>query len=153
MTLDPSCLAGIAYANPAVNVPPLVIPEVNEWLMLTGLVAIVLDIIFGVANAAAKHEISSAKMRAGLWHKVAYLGAWGVAWIFAFAMCYADLGFQVPTVDAVSIYILVMEGVSCLENICKLNPDFAGSGLMKMFAGLKDQAKNEEGKEKDDAEH
>lgn len=132
--------ASYAMAAPAVEVPPLALPEIDEWLMVAALLLIVLDIVLGVAQAVATRTLSSSKMRQGLWHKVAYLGAWAVSWVFAFALGYADLGFDVPTVDAVSVYVVLMEGVSCLENLCRLNPDLAGSGLMRLFAGLKGKA-------------
>lgn len=132
-----------------VPVPPLRFPDVNEWLMVAGLVMIVLDIVLGFSQAVATHTVDSSTMRKGLWHKVAYLGAWAVAWVFAFAMQFADLGFAVPTVDAVSVYVVAMEGVSCLENIAKLNPDLSGSALMHAFQGAK---KAEEGKEDEDEE-
>ena len=130
-------------------VPPLVLPDVNEWLLVAGLVMIVLDIVLGFSQAVATHTVDSSTMRKGLWHKVAYLGAWAVSWVFAFAMQFTDLGFTVPTVDAVSVYVVAMEGVSCLENIAKLNPDLSGSALMHAFQGAR---KAEEGKEDEDEE-
>lgn len=140
-------------AQQMVSVPPLRFPDVNEWLVAAGLVMIVLDIVLGFSQAVATHTVDSSTMRKGLWHKVAYLGAWGVAWVFAFAMQFADLGFVVPTVDAVSVYVIAMEGVSCLENVARLNPDLSGSALMRAFSGARKvkEEKEEEEKEGNDA--
>lgn len=155
MAFDPvmTSAGAVALAGGAqqmVPVPPLRLPDVNEWLLVAGLVMIVLDIVLGLSQAVATHTVESSAMRKGLWHKVAYLGAWGVAWVFAFAMQFADLGFTVPTVDAVSVYVIAMEGVSCLENVSKLNPDLSGSALMRAFAGAKKAEEKEDEKKKED---
>lgn len=131
-------LAGAAQQM--VPVPPLELPDVNEWLVAAGLVLIVMDILLGVAKAVATKTLSSSKMRIGLWHKTAYLGIWAVAWVFNFAVGYADVGFEVPAFDAVSVYVIAMEGLSCVENIAAINPDLKGSRLFGALDGVKEKA-------------
>ena len=135
-----------------VTVPALMLPDVNEWLLVAGLVLIVMDILLGVSKAIATKSLSSSKMRIGLWHKAAYLGIWAVAWIFNFAVGYADIGFNVPAFDAVSIYVIAMEGLSCVENIAAINPDLKGTKLLSALDGVREKAKDaaSDGTEKDD---
>lgn len=122
----------------------LKLPDINEWLIVAALLLVVLDVVLGVANACKTGTLSSSKMREGLWHKTAYLGIWVIAYIFGTATMYADLGFGVPTVDAVSVYIILMEGLSGLENACALNPEMAGSRLLAQFKGLDEKVKGDE---------
>ena len=53
-------------------------PQAQTALMAL-LPLIVLDVVLGVAEAAKNHDIQSAKMREGAWHKVGELGVSGVA--------------------------------------------------------------------------
>lgn len=125
----------------------LQLPDINEWLIVAALALVVLDVVLGVAKACKTGTLSSSKMREGLWHKTAYLGIWIIAYVFGAATLYADLGVEVPTVDAVSVYIILMEGLSGLENACALNPDLVGSRLLAQFKGLDSRVKTDEGEE------
>lgn len=158
MAFDPimTSAGAVALAGGAqqmVPVPPLELPDVNEWLLVAGLVMIALDIVLGVAKAIATKSLSSSKMRIGLWHKAAYLGIWAVAWIFNFAVGYADIGFNVPAFDAVSIYVIAMEGLSCVENIAAINPDLKGTKLLSALDGVREKADATVGKDKKEDEN
>lgn len=94
---------------------------------------ICLDVIIGFSQAVANHNISSEKLRQGLGHKLAFIFAVSLAYLVEFGSAYLDLGFTVPVVVPVCAYICLTETVSCLENICKLNPELRDSRFMGLF--------------------
>ena len=87
---------------------------------------IILDVISGLASAYALHAIESPKLRQGLWHKVGYFLVVFCAIIIEWAMTKGmDLGFNMPLVIPICVWISLMEIVSTLENAAKINPDLA----------------------------
>ena len=78
-------------------------------------VLIVLDYLTGLMKAAMQHDISSEKMRLGLWHK-------------------SGLILVVPA----AVYIAVTEISSILENLGEINPEIADSPLLRLFRSRKD---------------
>ena len=97
---------------------------------------IILDIISGVAAAYARREIESPKLRQGLWHKAGYVFVLFCSIIIEWAMNNGmDLGFNLPLVTPICVWISLMEVVSTLENAAKINPDLAN---IPGFERLKD---------------
>lgn len=94
---------------------------------------ILLDIVTGVAQAIANHDVSSEKLRQGAFHKMAYILIMCAAYLIEYSMGYVDLGFTVPIFAGVCGYIIFTEIVSFCENIIKLNPSLKGSKLMDLF--------------------
>lgn len=94
---------------------------------------ICLDVIIGFSQAVANRNVSSEKLRQGLGHKLAFIFAVSLAYLVEFGSTYLDLGFTVPVVVPVCAYICLTETVSCLENICKLNPELRDSRFMGLF--------------------
>ena len=87
---------------------------------------IILDVISGVAAAYARREIESPKLRQGLWHKTGYIFVLFCSIIIEWAMRHGmDLGFNLPLVMPVCVWISLMEVVSTLENASKINPELA----------------------------
>ena len=87
---------------------------------------IVLDVCSGVVAAYARREVESPKLRQGLWHKVGYFFVVFCAIIIEWAMTQGmDLGFNMPLVIPICVWISLMEIVSTLENAAKINPDLA----------------------------
>ena len=87
---------------------------------------IILDVISGMAAAYARREIESPKLRQGLWHKVGYLFVLFCSIVVEWAMNNGmDLGFNLPLVMPICVWISLMEIVSTLENAAKINPDLA----------------------------
>ena len=52
----------------------------------------------------------------------------------AHRLAYADVGFDVPSVLAVCVYVIVTEIVSVFENLCVLNPELVASPMGKLFS-------------------
>ena len=87
---------------------------------------IILDIVSGLASAYALHAIESPKLRQGLWHKVGYFFVVFCAIIIEWAMTKGmDLGFNMPLVIPICVWISLMEIVSTLENAAKINPELS----------------------------
>lgn len=107
---------------------------------------IILDVISGVAAAYARREIESPKLRQGLWHKVGYFFVVFCSIVIEWAMNNGmDLGFNLPLVMPICVWISLMEIVSTLENSAKINPDLAS---IPGFERLKDVEKTSEPKHK-----
>lgn len=87
---------------------------------------IVLDVCSGLAAAYARREVESPKLREGLWHKAGYAFVVFCAIIIEWAMTQGmDLGFNLPLVMPICVWISLMEVVSILENAAKINPELS----------------------------
>lgn len=107
--------------------------EINYIIPSITLAFILLDICSGIIQAFANKEVSSEKMRKGLFHKIAFILFIILGYMCEFACVYMELGFNFPIGDSVCVYICLTEIVSIVENIAKLNPDLAGSKLLDLF--------------------
>ena len=97
----------------------------NDEIAIISMIAfILLDVVSGVTSAYARHEISSQKLRTGLWHKLGYFFVVFLAIIIEWTMTHGlDLGFSLPLVVPICVWVSLMEIVSTLENAAKMNPD------------------------------
>ena len=87
---------------------------------------IILDLISGVAAAYARREVESPKLREGLWHKSGYIFVLFCSILVEWAMNEGmDLGFNLPLVMPICVWISLMEVVSILENSAKINPELS----------------------------
>ncbi len=120
-------------------------------LVIIALVAMILDIITGFASALKNADLSSSKMREGLWHKAGFCGLLILAYMVQFAMFHMELGLDFPAVDAVCVWIVVTEIVSIVENLCIINPTIMDSPVGKLFrlseGVLKEEVKELQAKE------
>lgn len=99
------------------------------------LILIGLDWVFGVSNAAMHHEFSSQKMREGISHKCSEIGFVFVGVVLdAMFSVGLDLGFNGPILMPIVIYLCIMEVGSLLEIFAKINPDIANSPVFKLLA-------------------
>lgn len=113
--------------------------------IIIGLTAIliVLDYATGILKAFATRTVSSSKMRAGLYHKAGYATVIALAFLLEHGQQYVNLGFKMPLIAPVCIYISLAEVVSVLENAVALNPDLMHSGIFKIFINSNDALKDE----------
>lgn len=87
---------------------------------------IILDLISGVAAAYARREVASPKLREGLWHKAGYVCVLFCSILIEWAMSEGmNLGFNLPLVMPICVWISLMEVVSILENAAKINPELS----------------------------
>jgi phage-related holin len=83
---------------------------------------ILLDILSGTASALKSKTWTSTKMREGLFHKSAIIFIIALAILCDYSQGYLNLGFHIPLVTAVLVYVCTMEIGSVLENITKIYP-------------------------------
>ncbi len=107
--------------------------DVNYQILVIVFIMILFDIITGLTKAIKQHDIKSVKLREGLWHKAGFIGLIAFAHILEYAEQIADLGYTVPAVSAVCVYVIVTEAVSIVENLCAINPDIAKSPIGTIF--------------------
>lgn len=97
---------------------------------------IALDVLTGVLQAAMNKEIDSTIMRQGLFRKSAEVLIVIITIAINFAAQYIDFGANVPLIECMCAYLIVMELSSILENIIKINPDLADNPLFSLFNKL-----------------
>lgn len=92
------------------------------WQIATPLLFSLADIITGYIQAIINHNVDSQKMRVGLYHKILIL----IVIILSFVVQFA---FNINYVASfVSIYIILMEFVSIIENLKKAGIDLGNLG-------------------------
>ena len=106
------------------------------------LVFSLLDIATGVVGAIVQKNLSSTKMREGLLHKLGFILALAVASALQVASVYIDLGFEIPALSAVAIYIIVVECVSILENLTVIEPSLTSTKFFQLFNGIVHESDN-----------
>ena len=114
--------------------------ESEKFAIIGMFLFIILDVFSGLAAAYARREVESPKLRQGLWHKVGYIFVLFCSIVVEWAMNNGmDLGFDLPLVMPICVWISLMEIVSTLENSAKINPDLAN---IPGFERLKEVEKN-----------
>lgn len=111
--------------------------QIDWHILIVVLIFIILDVVTGIIKAVMKKELNSTVMRNGLFHKSAFLLAIAFAYACEYGMVFLDLGFTMPIVAAVCIYICLTETVSILENLGAINPELANNKFMELFASTK----------------
>ena len=96
-------------------------------LLVCTLAFIVLDFVSGYINAAIHNQVSSSKLREGLYHKGGYIIAITCAQLLEIASQYANLAqygvkLQLPLVIITCSYVILTECSSVIENIGQMNP-------------------------------
>lgn len=126
----------------------------NFDIPIITLIFILADLLSGFAAAVCLKDVSSDKLRLGLWHKSGFIGLIALAYGLQIAARHADLGFDVPAVTVVCVYIIITEAISVFENLCILNPKITASPLgliFKNYDGVetaeKLEAENQENKQ------
>lgn len=96
-------------------------------------ILVLMDYISGIAKAIHAKDVSSERLREGLWHKTAYVLVILLAEIMQQAQAWMDLGVTIPIVVPACTYICITEIASIIENLGELNPELKGSKLLQLF--------------------
>lgn len=99
-------------------------------------ILILMDIVCGIVGAARNKEICSTIMRDGLYNKLGELMLLLLAIFVNEVLLIAPfdkIGVPPEIAYSVAIYIAVMEIVSIVENICKINPNLPFAKILLMF--------------------
>lgn len=112
-----------------------------EWSIVILVVAFIcLDIITGLLKAVYEKNLESECIRKGLIHKIGEILAVAVAFLIEYSQTVIlSINFDIPIVKGVCIYIILMEILSVLENICVINPQ-----LRKVFSPYLKKLKEKE---------
>lgn len=98
------------------------------------------DIITGLMKALYSHNLNSTILRQGLYHKLAEVVSLVGCYLLELGCNYINLGFDIPLLNVVAIYIIIMELMSCIENVCIVNPQ-----LNELFAPYMEKLKDKKG--------
>ena len=107
--------------------------SINWTLVAITCAFIALDVITGVVKAVKAHEVSSTKMKDGLFHKCGFLLSMALGAACEFAMTEIDLGFTLPIMPAICGFIVLTELASILENLCQITPELSENRFMQIF--------------------
>lgn len=105
---------------------------------------IVFDFITGLIKTIKEKNFNSSIMREGLYHKCGSMLVIALATLVDYSQKYIDLGyeFNLPIVTTVSVYIVLMELGSIVENIGKINPKLVPAKVRECFFKLNDKGGN-----------
>lgn len=101
-------------------------------------IMIVLDCLTGLAKAVKNHDVSSGKMRDGLWHKISFILIVVLGEVLEHGQRMIDMGFSVPIIVPTCVYIVLTETASILENLSELNPALQDSRILSLFRSNKE---------------
>lgn len=83
------------------------------------------DIVTGLLKAIYKGKVNSTVLREGLFHKISELLVVLGSGALEYGTAYINLGIDLPLIEAVTVYICLIELASIIENLCELNPKLA----------------------------
>lgn len=127
--------------------------ENEKMAIVCMLLFIVLDVCSGLAAAYARREVESPKLREGLWHKAGYILVLFCSILIEWAMNEGmDLGFNLPLVMPICVWISLMEVVSTLENAAKINPELSNVPGFERLKEVEVDKSEPKHKAKDDKE-
>lgn len=109
--------------------------DIGKWILMAG-VFILMDILTGLVKALTKGDFNSQKMRVGLMHKAGELLAVALGFAIDWSLPIMGVQMSISWLSFVSIYIVLMEVASIIENIGIMCPP-VGKALSKVFAELK----------------
>ncbi len=82
---------------------------------------IILDFITGIVMAVKNSNLNSSIMRDGLFNKFGEIVIVAVGFLIDYGQSYLDMGFNVPVLESICVYIILMEIGSILENVSRIN--------------------------------
>ena len=75
-----------------------ILSDGQAWAVWITVAFIALDVVSGIAKGAKQGQLSSSKMREGIWHKAGYVLIIALAVLIEVGSKHIDLGFTVPLV-------------------------------------------------------
>ena len=108
--------------------------DTQQWGIILSCIMMCADILVGFIGAVIQKNISSTKMREGILHKILMLILIFLCLTIEIAASHMfKLPYDIPTCEVICAYVCVMELASIIENISTAYPEFAKSGLAKLF--------------------
>lgn len=100
---------------------------------------IVFDFISGILSALKSGRFTSKGMKRGLYSKSGELMLLALSYLISFTMNYFDIGYSNTFYIVVSVYIIIMEIGSIIENVGKINSALIPNVIKKCFKLLQDR--------------
>lgn len=122
----------------------LAVPTIDPAIVMVVAIFVILDIGSGFIAAVAEHEVKSSKAWIGLFKKLGYVLAMALAVAVEIACLYLPLPFVPELFVPVCVLICLIEIMSILENITRINPDLKTDKFFSIFG-------SKEGSDGDDA--
>lgn len=94
-------------------------------IIIITLCFIAMDVLTGILKALATEGLDSTKLRLGAIHKSAEIVAVGLAYLCQHAPELLETTVYIPLLAPVCLYLIIMEIISCIENLCIANPALA----------------------------
>lgn len=104
---------------------------------------IAFDILTGWLKALSTGTVNSSIMRKGLMHKLGEILALVFGMLCEYAFPLLGIDSNIPFTFAISVYIIVMETASIIENLAVMNPQLAGI-LNRLFSKEKTQGETDD---------
>lgn len=99
-------------------------------------ILILFDIVSGILGAAKNNALSSSVMRDGLYAKTGELLLLAVSAFLSYIITvppFDSIGIPSEILYSIGAYIALMEILSVLENVCKINPNIPLSKILLIF--------------------
>lgn len=93
----------------------------------------VLDFISGFIAGAKTEGVKSQKMREGLFHKAGYVLLYIMSWLIEYSQHYIQLPFTKELSVILVTYVIIMEVISIIENIAKVNENILPSKIKELI--------------------
>ena len=103
------------------------------WQIIIAIVFHVVDLVTGLVGAVRNRNVSSSKMRDGLFKKAGFIFCYVVAFLIDTEGPLIGLNLSVAVLPIIVLYAVTTEIVSIIENISKINPDLLPDKLLKLF--------------------
>lgn len=105
---------------------------------------IAFDFATGITKAAYEGNISSKKLKQGLFHKLAYWLLLIAAWWIETANAVVNIGLPCAVYLPTCVGITLIESVSILENIASISPELKRMKIFKILAEVNSDNENNE---------
>lgn len=100
---------------------------------LVVLIFIGLDFLTGTIKAIKNNELSSKKLRDGIFKKIALVIVLALGYLLDYGAHYIGMDIPVNVVVLISAYIGYMEAVSMIENLAEINPEIVPEKLKELI--------------------
>ena len=87
---------------------------------------VIFDVVTGLLQAVYNKTMKSEVMRRGLMHKCGVMLALVFGLMLNCGGAYIDLGVEIPALQCIAAYVVLMEAKSIVENLCAISPDLRG---------------------------
>lgn len=104
-------------------------------------VFIAVDYLTGILKALKKGNWKSKVMKKGLISKLGEVLALVLMYLLEYLLPLIDIYTNIPFIQALSIYLIIMELGSIIENLGQINPDIADK-LQHIFEDFKKEGNN-----------